>query len=349
MSHLDNFTKFVTENAAKAEERTQKLIALTVDHQNKLALIIKAIPGMKQEALARIDSRICELIDSISGNIYAVLNPEQQAKFSGEIDALVTDKHAAVAAKVTTELTEKNRAAVAEIQANTQQLLAQLTATVEKVAADRARIVSLDEIAPKLRKLAAEATALAAKNFLDSEQLKENITGVVDERLKPALTQFAAQNSAGNLLLNAYKGVWEQGAQAKAGDLFTYYGNTLLCLEDNNSEPKVDSATGKSMYWAMIAAAGRPGIAVATTTTTTGGTFSGQTGSYDLSSGADSGSVSFASAFSSTPVVTASILMPDASGAVIAVGIHTVSTSGFSFALSGPTPDASHKLKYVAI
>ena len=80
-----------------------------------------------------------------------------------------------------------------------------------------------------------------------------------------------------------------------------------------------------------------------------GGSFSGQTGSRDLGSGDDTGTVTFSSAFSSTPVVTASILMPNANGAVIAVGIHTVTTTGFHFSLSGPTPDANHKLKYIAI
>jgi hypothetical protein len=40
--------------------------------------------------------------------------------------------------------------------------------------------------------------------------------------------------------------------------------------------------------------------------------------------------------------------MPNGTGAMIVPAIHSRTAAGFAFALSGLTPDANHKLKWIA-
>lgn len=72
-------------------------------------------------------------------------------------------------------------------------------------------------------------------------------------------------------------------------------------------------------------------------------------GTEDLGSGADSGAVTFATAFAATPVVVATVRAPNSTGAAIAAVVHSESTTGFSFFLTGVTPDANHKLNWLAV
>lgn len=72
-----------------------------------------------------------------------------------------------------------------------------------------------------------------------------------------------------------------------------------------------------------------------------------------IASGVDTVAVVFPSGFpiGTVPIVTASVAKPSGSGSNIFATVRDdlVSISGFTVELSGPTPDANHKLNWVAI
>lgn len=75
-------------------------------------------------------------------------------------------------------------------------------------------------------------------------------------------------------------------------------------------------------------------------------------GKQAIASGVDTGAIVFAAAFpvGTNVVVAANIAKPSGSGSNIFVTIRDdlISINGFSYELSGPTPDANHKLLWVA-
>jgi len=73
-------------------------------------------------------------------------------------------------------------------------------------------------------------------------------------------------------------------------------------------------------------------------------------GTIDLSSGATSGTLTFGTAFDAAPSqVLLTVEMPSATGAFIFALCRSRLAASFVWELSGPTPDADHKLHWLAL
>lgn len=129
--------------------------------------------------------------------------------------------------------------------------LGELTAKI-----DAAKKALLEQIKPEIIK----ETDASVRGYLASAEGAEKVRNAIEKNAGPLLAAF---ESSGTAFIDAYQGTFKPGvSKAKRGQLWTFYGNTVLCTADTNKEPVAFGTTDKIKNWVIVAASGAPGASV---------------------------------------------------------------------------------------
>jgi|GEM_PF-6249462 len=137
------------------------------------------------------------------------------------------------------------------------------------------------------------------------------------------------------------------GVPGEAGQEDVYLYNAVLAATPQGTFNGVEAIVRYSIQAGQVSTAVPPGFLLAP-----GGTVI-KFGQQAIAAAIDTVAVVFATAFApgATVVVTANIAKPSGSGSNIFVTVRAdlVTVNGFTAELSGPTPDANHKLNWTAV
>jgi len=242
----------VLERNAETEAVQEKLVALVTRHHEELAALLAVMPALKQETLANVKTSVEAIVaDAIKRANDTVT--EQAGAAKAGLDALSQSALAAVG-QIETRLTEFSEAKAKEIMAQASAAQAtrdEIIATRKELAAQYAD--TLKATADSLPKLAQDAALAAALVAVKSDEAKETMRATVAEYSAPLI---AALEASGTTFIDLFQGEFTAGKSAKRGEIWTYFGNTLLCLKDTSQAPSFYDL-GES--WALLAAKGAGG------------------------------------------------------------------------------------------
>lgn len=138
------------------------------------------------------------------------------------------------------------------------------------------------------------------------------------------------------------------GVTGEAGSEDVYFYNAVLAATPQGTFAGVEAIVRYSIQAGTVTTAVPPGFLIAP-----GGGTVIKLGKQAISSAADTVAVVFPAAFpvGTIVIVTANVAKPSGSGSNIFATVRDdlVSINGFTAELSGPTPDANHKLNWTAV
>jgi len=224
--------EIVLSRNAETEATQEKLVALVTRHHEELGQLLEVLPELKREALDNINARLENVIADATGRTAAIARG-QQAEFAATAEFKMGEKMRVI------------EPLLASLQATRDEIHAQLAGLGQK------HTESLAEITGSLTDIAEER----ARAMLASDETKGLIRAALDEHSKPIL---AALESKGGSFIDLYQGDFLEGrSKAQRGQIWSYFGNTLLCVADTVRAPSYLLEIDPS--WKLLAARGANG------------------------------------------------------------------------------------------
>lgn len=224
MKHLE----LVLAHDAELEAQQEKLTALILQHHEEIARLLNVLPEIHRDALAKVLPEVNERLEHTIPELVAAEVAEARGELSGEQKKWAED-------------------AAARLDV----IRAELFAQAKQDAGTLAGIT---------RELGAVSEA----------QILETLTAAVDRMTREQFSALDMENKVRAMLaavptpqpasfIDLYQGQYKPGTQARRGEIWTYVGNTFLCIADTTQEPRVRPGVGVVGGWELLAAAGATG------------------------------------------------------------------------------------------
>lgn len=237
------YASLLLQRDAELEAKLEQFSKLLIQHDEELSKLLDSLPSLNRELLA---SAIPKLTEELGTKIPEIIR-EQVAEAGAKLDASQQKQSADALNRIDCVRDELRRFA---------------EECFGRIAAERQRVVSLEEINETLSAIAEAATRR------ESERLRAGF----GEELASKVTEYLAQNPPvtppvglpvtppdPERFVDAFRGPIRPGDKAQRGFIYTWLGSTYLCLQDTDGPPTRRTAKGKSSAWAILAAAGGGG------------------------------------------------------------------------------------------